>query len=187
MKSSQPRFPPVGQRLNALLAIACLVLGIALPAMTLYGLVTMPAEVWLAKLDVRSSPAGDQPGWRIAQWQSGVALLVGMLPVVGVAYGLLRARLCFRGFVRGESFSLGTVRHLRGLATGMLASAAAALLSPALASVLLTWGAPAGQHALSLGVGTNEVLMLLFAGIVWQIAHVMAQAVELAEEHAQIV
>jgi hypothetical protein len=183
----QTTAPLVGQRLNAPLAVACLVLAIALPAMTLYGLVTAPAEVWLTGLGVKSSPSAGQPGWRITLWQSTLAVLVGMLPVLCVAYGLLRARLCFRGFVRGESFSVGTVRHLRGLAAGMLASAAAALLSPALVSVLLTWGAPAGQHAFSVRVGTNEVLMLLFAGIVWQITHVMAQAVELAEEHAQIV
>jgi hypothetical protein len=114
-------------------------------------------------------------------------MLVGMLPVGGVAYGLLRARQCFRGFVRGESFSLGTVRHLRGLAVGMLVSAVAGLSSPALISVLLTLDAPAGQHALSVRVGSSEILMLLFAGVVWQIAHVMTQAVALAEEHAQIV
>jgi hypothetical protein len=29
--------------------------------------------------------------------------------------------------------------------------------------------------------------MLLFAGIVWQVSHVMTHAAELAEEHAQIV
>jgi len=187
MKSSQTTFPPAGQHLNSLLAVACLVLALVLPALTLYGLCTTPAEAWLAGLGIKSLPAADLPGWRIALWQSGLALFVGMLPVCGVAYGLLRARLCFRGFVAGETFSLGTVTHLRGLAAGMLASAAAGLLSPALISVVLTLGVPAGQHALSLRVGSSEILMLLFAGIVWQIAHVMTQAVALAEEHAQIV
>jgi len=187
MKSSQSTHPPVGRGLNTLLALACLALAVVLPALTLYGLCTTPAEAWLAGLGIKSSPAADQPGWRIAPWQSGLAMLVGMLPVCGVAYGLLRARLCFLGFVRGQTFSLGTVRHLRGLAAGLFASAAAGLLSPPLISVLLTLGAPAGKRALSVGVGSNEVLMLLFAGIVWQIAHVMTQAVELADEHAQIV
>ena len=187
MKSSPSTSPPMGQRLNALLTLACLALACALPALTFYGLCTTPPEAWLAGLGIQPPSAVVQPGWRIALWQSGLAMLVGMLPVCGVSYGLLRARQCFRGFVRGESFSLGTVRHLRGLAVGMLVSAVAGLLSPALISVLLTLDAPAGQHALGVRVGSSEVLMLLFAGIVWQIAHVMTQAVALAEEHAQIV
>ena len=187
MMNSHSTYPPIAQRLNAHLALACLVLACALPALTFYGLYTTPPEAWLAGLGVKSSSAAVQPGWRIALWQSGLAMLAGMLPVCGLAYGLLRARLCFRGFAQGASFSLGTVLHLRGLAAGMLAAAAAGLLSPLLISVLLTLDAPAGQHALSMRIGTQEVLMLLFAGIVWQIAHVMTQAVALAEEPAQIV
>jgi len=187
MKSSQSTRPPIGHGLNNLLALACLVLALVLPALTLYGLCSTPAEAWLAGLGVKPPPAADLSGWHIAPWQSGLAMLVGMLPVCGVAYGLLRARRCFLGFVRGETFSRGTVQHLRGLAAGIFASAIAGLLSPPLISVLLTLGAPAGKRALSLGVSSNEVLMLLFAGIVWQIAHVMTQAVELADEHAQIV
>jgi hypothetical protein len=38
-----------------------------------------------------------------------------------------------------------------------------------------------------LTIGSSELLMLLFAGMVWQIAHVMTQAAALADEHAQIV
>ncbi len=47
--------------------------------------------------------------------------------------------------------------------------------------------APHGERALSLGIDSNDLLMLVFAGIVWQIARAMTQAVELADEHAQIV
>jgi len=69
----------------------------------------------------------------------------------------------------------------------MFAAAAAACLSVPLISVLLTMAAPAGQHMVKMQVGSNELLLLLFAGIVWQIARVMTQAVELAEDHAQII
>ena len=187
MKSSTSPTPPGSQRINAFLAVACLALAIALPALTLYGLCTTPSEIWLARLGVEPiSPAG-QPGFKIAWWQSGLATLIGVLPVCSMGYGLLRARLCFLGLARGEAFSLGTVRHLRGFAIGIFASAVAGLLSPVLISVLLTLGAPAGRRALALGLGSSEVWMLLFAGIVWQIAHVMTRAVELADEHAQIV
>jgi len=52
---------------------------------------------------------------------------------------------------------------------------------------VLTLGAPAGQRALAMGLGSNELLTLLFAGMVWQISAVMAKAVALAEENAQFV
>lgn len=187
MKDSLSTTSPPSQRLNNWLALACLALALALPALTLYGLCTTPPEIWLDRLGDRSSPATGQRGFQIAPWQIGFAALIGMLPVCAMAYGLFRARLCFLGFVRGDTFSLGTVQHLRGFAVGMFAAAVAGLLSPALISMLLTLGAPPGQRALSLGIGSSEVLTLLFAGIVWQIARVMTQAVELADEHAQIV
>jgi hypothetical protein len=124
---------------------------------------------------------------QIAGWQSGLAVLAGMLPACAMAYGLFRARLCFLGFARGETFSLGTVRHLRGFAVGMFAAALGGLVSSPLVSMLLTLGAPPGKRSLGLTIGSSELLMLLFAGMVWQIAHVMTQAAALADEHAQIV
>jgi hypothetical protein len=187
MPPSTSLSPPAGRRLNALLAWMCLALALLLPALTLYTLATTPAEAWLADLGLEPLATAHPPAWHIATWQSGLALLAGMLPVCGVAYGLLHARLCFRGFVAGRCWDLGTVRHLRALASGMLFSALAGLLCPTLTSLLLTLGAPAGQHTLRVHIGSSELLLLLFAGIVWQIAQVLAQAVALADEHALIV
>jgi hypothetical protein len=187
MKSSQSAISPVGARFNALLALACLAMVIAIPALTLYGLCTTPPEIWLERLGSKSAFPAGQPGLQIAGWQSGLVVLAGMLPACAMAYGLFRARFCFLGFARGETFSLGTVRHLRGFAVGMVAAALGGLVSSALIGVLLTLGAPPGKRPLGLAIGSSELLMLLFAGMVWQIAHVMTQAAELADEHAQIV
>ena len=186
-KSSQSPGSASGRRLNALIALTCLVLAIGLPALTLYGLCTTPAEAWLARQGGRALSTAAGPGVPVAMWQAALAAFVAMLPVLAMAYGLLRARLCFLGFGRGETFSLATVRHLRGFAAGIVASALAGLLSPTLIGLLLTLGAAPGKRMLTLGVGSNDVLLLLFAGIVWQVAHVMTQAVALADEHAQIV
>jgi hypothetical protein len=187
MKSSPSAISPAGARLNALLALACLAMVMAIPALTLYGLCTTPPEIWLARLGGTSAFPAGQPGLQIAGWQSGLAVLAGMLPACAMAYGLFRARLCFLGFARGETFSLGTVRHLRGFAVGMFAAALGGLVSSPLVSMLLTLGAPPGKRSLGLTIGSSELLMLLFAGLVWQIAHVMTQAAALADEHAQIV
>ena len=187
MKSSHSAISPVGARFNALLALACLAMAVAIPALTLYGLCTTPPEIWLERLGGTSAFPAGQPGLQIAWWQSALVVLAGMLPACAMACGLFCARLCFLGFARGETFSLGTVRHLRGFAIGMFAAALGGLVSPALISVLLALGAPPGKRSLGLTIGSSELLMLLFAGMVWQIAHVMTQAAELADEHAQIV
>lgn len=179
--------PPSGQWLNPVLAGCCVVLAMVLPAAALYGLCTISDEAALVQLGVRLASGASVASLAIQPWQWGVAIGLGMLPVCAIAYGLLRAGQCFRGFGRGEIFSLGSVRHLRGFATGLLLSSIAGLLVPPAMGALLTLGAPAGGRSLSVNLGSQQLLMLLFAGIVWQIAHAMARAVELAEDHAQIV
>ncbi|MBC7683062.1 MAG: DUF2975 domain-containing protein [Ferruginibacter sp.] len=160
-----PGLPALGgTRLSQFLAHSCLALAGALPLATLYGL------------------------WRQPQVASTVWFTVaGMLPVGGLAYGLLQARQCFQGFVRGEVFSQSTVRRLRGFAAGVVVAAVAGLLLPTLRSLLMAWTGLADRHAVVVEFSSNNMLLLLFAGIVWQIAHVMAQAAALADEHAQIV
>lgn len=187
MKNISGATPHTGQGLSRLLALACLALALVLPAAALYGLWAASPQSLLAQVGVRI-PAVDGPAaLPMATWRIALAVVVGMLPVCGMAYGLLRARQCFQGFVRGEVFSLGAVRHLRGFAGGLLASSVAGLLAPTLLSVLLTLGAPAGGHSLAVALGAQHLLMLLFAGIVWQIAHAMTRAVEMADDHAQII
>ena len=112
---------------------------------------------------------------------------LGLLPVGGLAYGLVRAAWCLRSIARGEVFGRGTVRHLRGFAVGVFMSAVAGVLVGPATSVALAWNAPAGARSFPLQLDSQPLLMLLFAGIVWQVAHVMTHAAELAEEHAQIV
>jgi hypothetical protein len=169
-----------GQPLTRLLALACLLLAIGLPFGTAWGLWALPAGDWLARL-------GLQHRGPVAAWQTGVASLVGLLPVAALCVGLLRARQCLLGFLRGETFGLATVKHLRGFAGALVASAVLGLVAPVLIGVVLTWNAPAGQHALSLSLASNDLLMALVAGIVWQVASVFTRAIELAEDHAQIV
>ncbi len=185
MSNTVPIFQPSPFNLNQTLAWACLILAIVLPAAAIYGLWTASPQALLAQAGVNLlQVSGEQA---IAPWQRVLAVLIGLLPVAGMAYGLVRAWRCFAGFARGAVFRLSTVRHLRGFASGLMASSVAGLLAPTLLSVLLSWGAPAGQRALAVALGGQHLLMLLFAGIVWQIAHAMARAIEIADDHAQIV
>ena len=160
-----------GPRLLKLLVPCCLALAALLPGLTIYGL-------WTARV---GPTAGLDGGLRL------VLVSLGLLPVLGLTYGLVRAAGCLRRMARGEVFGRGTVRHLRGFAVGVFLSAvSAALVGPA-TSILLAWSVPAGVRSVSLQLDSQTLLMLLFAGILWQVAHVMTHVAELAEEHAQIV
>lgn len=179
--SQSPRPAGVGSiAMSRLLAMACLALAVALPLLTAHALQELSAEEWLNRAGIRSPMP-------VSPWQLGASLALGLLPACAMAYGLFRVQQCLRGFVRGETFRLSTVRHLRQFAAAALTSAVLGLVVPTLISLVLTWHAPAGQHALSVSVGSSELLMALVAGIVWQVAAVFTRAIELADENAQFI
>jgi hypothetical protein len=171
---------------NAVLAAICLVLAVALPLLVGYYLATAPAHVLAGHIGLpESSPLG-APGFRLSALQRVIVMATGLAPVACMAVALIYARRCFRSFSRREYFTLGVVRGLRGCAGAIFFSGVSGLLVAPLASVLLS-AVGGGQLSLTLSLGSSQVLLLLFAGIVWQISAVMARAVVLAEEHSQFV
>lgn len=177
---------PDVQRLNNAFAWVCASLAVALPLAVCYQLITTPTEGLLLRSGISLS-ALQAAMLEVALWQRVLAVVLGMVPVCCTSYGLVCAMRCFSGFSQAEYFSVRTVRYLRGFAAGIFASVVTGLFAWMLISVVLTAGAPAGQKALSFGLGSNELLTLLFAGMVWQIAAVMGKAVALAEENAQFI
>jgi hypothetical protein len=180
-----PTGPDV-QGISSVLAWACALLAVALPLAVAYHLLSTPVENLLLRAGL-SLQAAQAAAMDISLGQKCLAVLLGVLPVCCASYGLVCAMRCFSGFSQAEYFSLRTVKYLRGFAAGIFASVVMGVVTSMLITVVLTLGAPAGQRALSLGLGSNELLTLLFAGMVWQIAAVMARAVALAEENAQFV
>ena len=175
------------QGLSRVLAWACLGLAALLPVAALTtSLQTSPVGM-LVQMGIRLPSGASLDSLPITTWQHVAAICLSLLPVAAVAYALWRARQCFSGFVRGETFSLATVRHLRGFAAGLLVSSSTGLLAPTAIVWLLTLGAPAGERVLTVSLGAQQLLMLLFSGIVWQMGHAMTRAVELAEDNAQII
>ncbi len=175
------------QRLSRLLAWTCLGLAVLLPVAALNSTMRATSVDMLVQMGIRLPSGADLESLPIATWQHALAVCISLLPVAAVAYALLRARQCFTGFVHGETFSLATVRHLRGFAAGLLVSSSAGLLAPTAIVWLLTLYAPAGGRVLTISLGAQQLLVLLFSGIVWQMGHAMTRAVELAEDNAQII
>jgi hypothetical protein len=175
------------QVLSKLVARACLALAVLLPIAAVAGIWQTSASGMLGQMDIRLPSGFSLETLPISTWQHVAAVCFSLLPVAAVAYALWRAYQCFSGFVRGDIFSLATVRHMRGFAAGLLVSSSAGLLAPTAIVWLLTMGAPAGQRVLTVSLGAQQLLMLLFSGIVWQMGHAMTRAVELAEDNAQII
>ncbi len=173
--------------LSRILAWACLGLAVALPLATLGGVLQISPVDMLVQMGIRLPSGASLESLPIAAWQHGLAVCISLLPVGAVAYALWRAYQCFSGFARGDVFSLATVQHLRGFAAGLLVASGAGVAVPTLIVLLLTLDAPAGGRVLTISLGSQQLLMLLFSGIVWQMGQTMTRAVEIAEDNAQII
>jgi hypothetical protein len=171
------------QRLSVFLAWACLMAGIALPfAVLAYWLLAGANE--LALLGHLRADAIHGP---LHVWQRLAGAMCTLVPAGLASLGLWHAHRCFRGFIKGEVFTAGAVLRLRRFAACMGGSALAAIIAGPVLSVLLTWGNPAGARQLALGIGSDHLLTLLFAGMVWVMAAVIGQGQALAEENASFV
>jgi len=171
------------QRLSVLLAWACLALAIALPfAVLAYWLLADIAE-----LAVLGHLRAEAVQGRLLAWQRLGGALVTLAPAVLASLGLWHAHRCFRGFTQGELFTAGAVLRLRSFAACMGGSALAAIIAGPVLSVLLTWGNLPGTRQLALGVGSDHLFTLLFAGMVWLMAAVIGQGKALADENASFI
>jgi len=176
---------PASPRNLRLLSGLCLVLAFALPAFVLYYLVASPPEVLAEKFGI---PAASPPvPLELATWHRAAIVVLGLLPVLCMAFGLAHARRCFQSFSRREYFTLEVVQGLRGLALGFFFSGMLGLLVTPVLSLLVTLSAAPGGRSITLNVDSTNLLTMLFAGLVWQISAVVAKAVMLAEENSQFV
>lgn len=167
------------RKLSRTLALACLVLIVALPlAVALFWAWAEPAT-----LAARSNLAPDSIHAPLLAWQRLAGALLAELPLVLLLAGVWEARKCFLLFARGRIFTTEAVRGLSRFAAWALASAIAAIVAGAAVSVVITANNPAGMRHLAIGIGSDQVLMVFFAGMVWLLAAVIGQGQALAEEN----
>lgn len=109
------------------------------------------------------------------------------LPLVLLLMGVWEARKCFRQFTEGRIFTPEAVRGLSRFAAWSLASVLASIVVEAAITVVITLNNPAGMRHLAIGIGSNQVFMVFFAGMVWLLAAVIGQGQAMAEENASFV
>lgn len=171
-----------GRLLNTALSATCIFLIAALPGVTLF--------IVLFSFDTFANGLGLSPEQSAAPLsfvQRAAVVAVALVPVAFLVYALVSAQRCFRSFARGDYLSLAVVRSLRGFAAGVFWSVVAGFVTNPVLTFLITLDAGPEGHRVNVGVSSAQVLTLLFAGIVWQVAAVMTRAVALAEENAQFV
>jgi len=169
-------------RLSGLLARVCEVLLAALPLAVIgwWGVAdpgTLSAAANLPPLAVLS----------LEPWQRVAGAAISLLSAAFLMAGLWQARRFFRLFAAGEVFTANAVRCLRRFAGWVALSVVARVVAGAALSVVLTITNPAGMKHLAIGVSSDSLLALLFAGMVWVMAAVIARGQALAEENATFV
>ena len=171
------------RRLSWILARACEVLLAALP---------LAVIGWWSFADAASlAAAANLPPLAVLGplegWQRAAGAAISLLPLVMLMAGLWQARRFFGLFAAGRVFSADAVRCLRRFAGWVAASVVARVVASAVLSVVLTASNPAGMKHLAIGVSSDALLALLFAGMVWVMAAVTARGRALAEENASFV
>jgi Protein of unknown function (DUF2975) len=171
---------------SRVLAWFCLLLAAILPLVSLIYMSSHWPLALVAALGDAALPNRDATLSAATSSQLLLAGAVGMAPVALMSYAMTIAYRCFSGFARGEYFTRAAVRHLRGFARAMFGVAVVGLIVPPLVGLIITVGG-SGQASLVISLGSQHLVLLVFAGVVWQMASVMAKAVALAEENAQFV
>lgn len=171
------------QQLSAVLAATCLALTVLLPiAVIVYWLLADAHE-----LAMRANLPAGAVAVPLALWQRITAAFATEIPLGMVLIGLWHARRCFNFFQRGRVFSAETVACLRRFAGWVTVSVFAAIIVSAAISVMLTLNNPPGLRHLAIGIGSDQVFTLFFAGMVWLMAAVIGQGEALADENASFV
>lgn len=171
------------QRVSAWLAWACLLLMVCFPLLLMAYWAAADAGLLAARSNML--PVNIQSP--LENWQRTLGALVTLLPVGLMMRGLWEARLCFKQFAKGHVFTAQAVQRLRSFAGWITASCLASVLIGPIVSVILTFNNPPGARHVAIGIGTDQVLTLMFAAVVWVMASVISQGQALAEENASFV
>jgi Protein of unknown function (DUF2975) len=185
MNAPAPRntYPQRIRRMSRILANACLVLIVTLPiavAMAWYLTDTV-------QLAVRANLPADAIRSPLLAWQRFAGALATETALAFLLVGLWEARACFRLFAAGDVFTSQAARRLRNFAGWMLGFVVAGIVATAAITAVLTMNNPPGMRHLAVSVGSDQVFMLLFAGMVWLMAAVIGQGTSMAEENATFV
>ena len=171
------------RRLSRILAACCLIFITLLPiAVMVYWLLADTADL---AANANLAPTAIQENF--SMWQRILAGLLSEIPLLMFVAGLWQVRRCFMQFSIGRFFSTTVVLGFSRFAGWTMASVIASVVTASLVSVVITIQNPAGSRMFTLSFGSDQVLLLFFAGMVWVMASIVHQGQMLAQENASFV
>jgi Protein of unknown function (DUF2975) len=168
------------------LAYLCLLFAFVLPLSAVVVLVQGWPNALLTAFTQKAAQAGMPTMTTLSLFQGSLAAALALVPVGLMASALWHAYRCFIRFSRGDYFTRDTVRSLRRFGFTLFFAAIACIVIPPIIGVIATFGGP-GKATLAVSIGSHDVVLLLFAGVVWQMASVMVKAADIAEENEQFI
>jgi Protein of unknown function (DUF2975) len=115
------------------------------------------------------------------------AIILTVPPLLIVLFALRKLQRLFRLYSEGTFFERENVACFSKMGWALLISAPINVIYKAALSVWLSWDQPTGERSLSISISSNDIAMLTFGAAIVVISWVMAEAVELSKENAQII
>jgi hypothetical protein len=118
------------------------------------------------------------------QWWAALVSVPGLLVGFFLLWQLWQL---FGEYGQGRVFRLRAVRHLRRFAYGVLSLGLVDPLTHTATVLVLTWHNAPGHRQLLIELSSDDYLHVLLGAVLLAIAHVMAEAVRVADENAEFV
>lgn len=170
--------------LSQFMVVVCTVLMVALPTWIVW--------YWASFGDYAPALQAQRPEILISMdYISGAQLLLAAVVSLTAStlfvYALWQLRKLFGLFIQGVVFSEESTRALNLLGIALLASVILKPITTAVLSIVLTWGNPPGQRSVTVSLGSNELMLLLFATTFLVITWAFREGQRLSQESAEFV
>lgn len=161
-------------------------------AFLLAAMIPLAVIVQFAFFDASLLPVPNNMGNALANvaWtgqQRVLGAIVALLPTSGVAVALLCVAAICREYARGGLFTETVLVAYRRLGLTLAVTTALNWLHSTLLGLALAITLPPGKRFITVGISSDDLLMVLVTGIVFMLGSVMRVAQKVQAENAEIV
>jgi len=123
----------------------------------------------------------------VEQWQWYALWLISLLFILIGLVGLYFLHQAFAKIAQGELFNLANSTNIKRFSILLLVQVIAKPVCFSMSSVLLSWNHPAGEKMLSVLFGSQEILTLGLAMMLWGISDLLITGSKLQSENQQFI
>ena len=123
----------------------------------------------------------------VEQWQWYVLWVISLLNILIGLVGLYYLHRAFAKFAQGELFNLMNSTNIRRFSVLLFVQVLAKPLYHSLSSVVLSWNHGPGEKILSVSFGSQEIVTLGLAMVLWVISDLLISGSKLQTENKQFI